>query len=152
MQWKRKCWSLSRVWFSVTPWTVAHRLLCPWDLPVKNTGVGCRFLLQGIFPTQGSNPCLLRHLHGMRALSHHALRWVTVFHCNPVRILICSALHLNIPTFILFFTWPLASLDLCLIIFKGPVYVIAGSFESPILSVQRCEVKVTQWLSFVPWP
>ena len=30
--------------------------------PGKNTGVGCRFLLQGIFPTQGSNPCLLRLL------------------------------------------------------------------------------------------
>ena len=26
--------------------------------PVKRTGVGCRFLLQGIFPTQGSNPGL----------------------------------------------------------------------------------------------
>ena len=35
------------------------RLLCPWDFPSKNTGVGCYFLLQGIFPTQGSNPCLL---------------------------------------------------------------------------------------------
>ena len=35
------------------------RLLCPWDSPGKNTGVGCHFLLQGIFPTQGSNPCLL---------------------------------------------------------------------------------------------
>ena len=29
-----------------------------WDFPGKNTGVGCHFLLQGIFPTQGSNPCL----------------------------------------------------------------------------------------------
>ena len=29
-------------------------LLCPWDFPGKNTGVGCHFLLQGIFPTQGS--------------------------------------------------------------------------------------------------
>ena len=27
--------------------------------PGKNTGVDCHFLLQGIFPTQGSNPCLL---------------------------------------------------------------------------------------------
>ena len=35
------------------------RLLCPWDFPDKNTGVGCHFLLQGIFMTQGSNPCLL---------------------------------------------------------------------------------------------
>ena len=30
-------------------------VLCPWDFPGKNTGVGCHFLLQGIFPTQGSN-------------------------------------------------------------------------------------------------
>ena len=38
------------------------RLLCPWDSPGKNTGVGCHFLLQGIFSTQGSNPCLLHLL------------------------------------------------------------------------------------------
>ena len=30
-----------------------------WKKKKKNTGVGCHFLLQGIFPTQGSNPCLL---------------------------------------------------------------------------------------------
>ena len=35
------------------------RILCPWDSPAKNAGVGCHALLQGIFPTQGSNPCLL---------------------------------------------------------------------------------------------
>ena len=38
------------------------RLLCPRDFPDENAGVGCCFLLQGIFPTQGSNPCLLRPL------------------------------------------------------------------------------------------
>ena len=32
---------------------------CPWDSPGKNTRVGCHFLLQGILPTQGSNPHLL---------------------------------------------------------------------------------------------
>ena len=31
------------------------RLPCPWDSPGKNTGVGCHFLLQGIFLTQGLN-------------------------------------------------------------------------------------------------
>ena len=35
------------------------RLLGPWDFPGKNTGVGSHSLLQGIFPTQGSNPGLL---------------------------------------------------------------------------------------------
>ena len=36
-----------------------HGLLCPWDSPDRNTGVGCHVLLQGIFPTQGSNRGLL---------------------------------------------------------------------------------------------
>ena len=40
----------------MTPWSVACQ---SWDSPGKNTGVGCHFLLQGIFPTQGSNPGLL---------------------------------------------------------------------------------------------
>ena len=30
----------------MTPWTVAYRLLHPWDFPEKNTGVGCHCLLQ----------------------------------------------------------------------------------------------------------
>ena len=36
-----------------------NRLPRPWDSLGKNTGVGCHFLLQGIFPTQRSNLCLL---------------------------------------------------------------------------------------------
>ena len=36
-----------------------HAGLCPWDCPGKNTGVGCHFLLQGIFLSQGQNS----HLH-----------------------------------------------------------------------------------------
>ena len=36
------------------PWTVGTpSFLCPWDSPGKNTRVGCHFLLQGIFLTQG---------------------------------------------------------------------------------------------------
>ena len=35
------------------------RLLCPWNSPGKNTGVGSHSLLQGIFLTQGLNLCLL---------------------------------------------------------------------------------------------
>ena len=38
-------------------------LLCPWDFPGKNSGVGCHFLLQGIFLTQGPNLRLLHLLH-----------------------------------------------------------------------------------------
>ena len=35
------------------------RLLCPWDSPCKDNGIGCHDLLQGIFQTQGSKLCLL---------------------------------------------------------------------------------------------
>ena len=43
---------LSHVWLFVTLWTVAHQA----PFLQKNAGVGCHFLLQSIFPTQGSNP------------------------------------------------------------------------------------------------
>ena len=36
------------------------RLLCSWDFPGKNTGMGCSLLLQGIFLTQGLNLHLLQ--------------------------------------------------------------------------------------------
>ena len=40
----------------------AVRLFYPWKFPGKNAGVGCNFLLQGTFPTQGLIPCLLHLL------------------------------------------------------------------------------------------
>ena len=46
------------------------RLLCPWDSPDKDTGVGCHFLLQGILPTQGSNPGLLHYRPILHQLSY----------------------------------------------------------------------------------
>jgi len=61
---------LSNYQFFATPWTVAIRLLCPWDFPGKNTEVGCHFLLQGIFLTQGLNPCLLPWQADSLLLSH----------------------------------------------------------------------------------
>ena len=42
--------------FFAIVWTVSPaRLLCPWDSPGMNTGVGCHALLQGFFPAQGWN-------------------------------------------------------------------------------------------------
>ena len=46
------------------------RILCPWDFPGQNTGVGCHSLLQGIFPTQGSNPSLPHWRQILYHLSH----------------------------------------------------------------------------------
>ena len=41
------------------PMDCSPRCLCRWNFPGNNTGVGCHFLLLGIFLTQGSNLCLL---------------------------------------------------------------------------------------------
>jgi len=51
---------LSYVQFFVTPWTVAHQAPLPWAFSGKNTGVGCYFLLQGIFlpMDQTHNSCI----------------------------------------------------------------------------------------------
>ena len=57
-----------------------HGRHSPWDSPGQNTGVGSFFLLQGIFPTQGSNPGLPRCKQIIYHLSHKGspriLEWV----------------------------------------------------------------------------
>ena len=44
-------------------YTACQGLLCSWDFPGENTGLGCHFLLQGIFQIQGLNSCLLSLMH-----------------------------------------------------------------------------------------
>ena len=62
---------LSRARLFATPWIVAStKLLGPWDFQGKSTGVGCHFFLQGIFPTQGSNPGLSHRGQTLYRLSH----------------------------------------------------------------------------------
>jgi len=47
-----------------------HGLYSPWNSPGQNTGVGSLSLLQGIFPTQGSNPSLPHCRQFLYQLSH----------------------------------------------------------------------------------
>ena len=69
--WKWKL--LSRVWLF---------LYSPWNSPGQNTGVGSCSLLQGIFPTQGSNPGLLHCWCILYQLSYQGspriLEWVPI--------------------------------------------------------------------------
>ena len=53
----------SHVGLFASPRTMPVRLLCPWDFSGSNAGVGCRFLLQEIFPTEESNFHLSPLLH-----------------------------------------------------------------------------------------
>ena len=58
-----KCFSLPETHFPI-------RLLCLRDIPGKNTGVVCHFLLQGLFLTQGLNPCFLHWQVDSLLMSH----------------------------------------------------------------------------------
>ena len=51
-----------------------HGLYSPWNSPGKNTGVDSLSLLQGIFPTQGSNPGLPHCRRPLYQLSHREAR------------------------------------------------------------------------------
>ena len=72
------------------------RLLCPWNSPGKNTGVGSHFLLQGIFPTQGLKPhlfCLLHCRQILDRLSHQeSPRAIPTL--PGLRFFICSSTYL----------------------------------------------------------
>ena len=73
ISWKWKRLSLNGVRLFAAPQTVAH----PWNSPGKNTGVDCHFLLQRIFPTQGSNLGLLYCRQILYQLSHQG--WKNIF-------------------------------------------------------------------------
>ena len=64
------------------------RLLCPWDSPGRNTGMGCHCLLQGSFRTQGLNSCLLHWQTDSLPLSHlgnpEYRRAMSLFHAQTL--------------------------------------------------------------------
>ena len=62
-----------------------HGLYSPWDSPGQNTGVGSLSLLQGIFPTQGSNPGLPHCRQILYQLSHREALY-TSSHCSNIVI------------------------------------------------------------------
>ena len=68
---------------------LSARLSCPWSFPDKNTGVGCHFLLQGIFLTQGPNPCL-PHLLNYRLILY---LWAARFCLYEVGVIILTSCY-----------------------------------------------------------
>ena len=69
-EWVLSCFS--HVWLFSSPWTVTYQAPL-WNFPGKNTGVGCHFLLQGIFPTQGQNPRLMHWQADSLPLDHQLI-------------------------------------------------------------------------------
>ena len=67
---KKERQSPSRVRLFATPWTVVYQALPSMGYSRLNTGMGCHFLLQGIFLTQGLNPGLPHCRQMLYHLSH----------------------------------------------------------------------------------
>jgi len=111
--------SLSRVRLQPT------RLLCPWDCPGKNTGVGCHFLLHGIFPTQDQTCISCGSCIGRWVVYHWATEkaprmdmdpWNLKWCCSDLQVYWCreasatssvsGSLTLRPLSLVIYFSWP----------------------------------------------
>ena len=101
------------------------RLLCPWDFPGRSTGVGCHFLLQVIFPTQGSN---LGLPHCRQTCLPSEPPGKSIFHGNRIYMYMCIHIHIYISLccfmrdFLQFLYYVQSTSNLS----YGPIYFISG--------------------------
>ena len=97
------------------------RLLCPWNSPGKNTEMGCHFLLQRIFPTQGSNPYLLFLLHWQVGFCRQS-------HLESPKMYVCVKMKVNVShqCLTLVAPWTIQSME-----FSRPEYWSGQPFPSP---------------------
>ena len=61
------------------------RLLCPWNSPDENIGVGSHSLLKGIFPTQGLNPGLALWADSLPSESPEKPIYMYIYMCVYIR-------------------------------------------------------------------
>ena len=137
-------WSRSIVSDSLRPYGLQPtRRLHPWDFPGKSTGVGCHFLLQGIFPTQGSNPGLQHCRQILYRLSHQRsrdspmfaeslIKWVWTHKCG---VFFC----------LIFYIWFLAKKNICMCVC---IYIYTHTYTYPIGSREGCKSMVRHHLDY----
>ena len=114
----------SQVWLSATLWTVAFQAFLSMGFSRQGYWVGCHFLLQGIFLTQESNPCLLYLLYcqvGSLPLAPHGKpngRMLNVCVCVCVRVCVCVYIYLKSKDKMLacsiYREWQLEPLEICI--------------------------------------
>ena len=134
---------LSCVQLFATPWTVQPtRLLCLWNSPGKNTGVGCHFLLQWIFPVQRLNPHLLCLLHWQACslpLSHLLMLDITAFKAQAVGLsyfhAFCLPKRCNQPWFI--FQFSQLNIEVCQLFLLLVILFISISHSESSLPEQQ---------------
>ena len=96
------------------------RLLCPWDFPGENTGVGCHFLLWGIFPTHCIDRRIL-YLQATRLFYYENFQTYIIVKRTVQRTQSCPPLILN--TFVLSSLHPSIPLSIKLLFYFSNVYL-----------------------------
>ena len=82
------------------------RILCPWNSPDKNIGVGCHSLLQVIFPSQGLNPGLPHCRQILYYLSHqespcvYIVVYIYICVCIYIYMCVCVQIYIYNDVFI----------------------------------------------------
>ena len=81
----------------------------PWNFPGKSTGVGCHFLLQGIFLTQGLNPDLPHCRQTLYHLSHQEgeCKLVQPFSSVLSHVRLCNTMDCSMPGLLVHHQWEL---------------------------------------------
>ena len=110
------------------PELYAARLLCPWNSPGKNTGLGSHSLLHGIFPTQALNPGLLH----CRQILYHLLL-LSSFSCSDVSDSLqpCELQHCE-------FEWTLGVGD-------------GQAWRAAIHGVEKSWTRLSDWTDWTDW-
>ena len=116
------------------------RLLCPWDLPGKDTRVGSHFLLQGISLTQGLNSCLLHWQVKSLLLSHQGSP-VPVTDVCPTNV--CSVILRSNPNSILLSRF-LPSFSLSLIHSVNPILDIGYTETNKLEKIPASQQYIVQ--------
>ena len=118
--------------------------LCPRDLPGKNTRMGCHFLLQGIFLTQGLNPGLLHCKQILYCLSQQGS--LKVSQSGAYFYFLNKSLVLN--QIIFFFILPLNTLAHCIYIY---IYIYIYICMHTYICVCVCVCVCVCIYSATPW-
>ena len=138
------------------------RLLRPWDSTGKNTRVGCHVFLQGIFPTQGQNPCHLSLLHWQPVSLPLAPsgRWNSIcvmcrslkMQCMYVYVCSCTYIYLSIGISTSFKAIQIAILSIYLKLDSTFLKFLLYSTDSNWFGVSQCicNVEATSSHSYPP--
>ena len=107
------------------------KILCPWDSPGQNAGVGCHALFQCIFPTQGLNPVLLHLPHRQGVLEHQRyLYHFTVWATGILMLLAFSGTSILFSIVLYQFTFPLTLHKGSIFSTSFPIRVICWFFDN----------------------